>query len=266
MNLSVAAATLIFLLNPGSQWAGDRVLASKLSELVEMPSVHSADFDSWLRIREGQDVLRVSGFRMEHDLVSLNTDHIYVPLFDNWLRIETASANMPDKQMSWSFRQLEANFAGQQQGLLLSAKVSGLSYRGLAFDFGEQMQGELAGFYHFVADRFERGDLGDMRVELLDMKDYLQLTISWEQEGDFAMAFQVRSAVSYRDFSRRGYDSEVWSANVTEPVQVNLSTRDPVGVPEQFAIDWAVRPPVFEPLIELVLREVPNTINSMKGI
>ena len=34
---------------------------------------------------------------------------------------------------------------------------------------------------------------------------------------------------------------------------------------ESLGIDWSARPEVFEPLIELVLREVPNTLENIKG-
>jgi hypothetical protein len=115
VNLSEAAATLIFLLNPDSQWAGDKVLAYKIDELLESPEVHAAAFDSWLRIREDQDVLRVSGFRMNHRLVNLDTAQIYVPLFDDWLEIREARAEMPERDMVWSFSELEADFSEEKR-------------------------------------------------------------------------------------------------------------------------------------------------------
>lgn len=265
MNLSVAAAMIVFLVNPSSQWAGDTVVNYKMAELEELPSVSEASYKSWERFTEGEDVLRVSGFRMMHRLVELEAEKIEAPLFSDWVKIEHGRAEIPGREMIWAFTGLQADYLDERSGTILAARVTQLTYRGAPFEFEEQQSADLTELYSVVAQRFALGDLGDMQVELLDRGKHLELNIGWALKGSFELHFQVLANISYREFRRQGYEADFWSGHVTEPVQVRLTHGSDSEEPRYFDIDWAARPEVFEPLIELVLREVPNTLDSIKG-
>lgn len=265
MNISVAAAMLVFLVNPSSQWAGDTVVNYKMEELEDLPEVFEASYASWERFTEGEDVLRVNGFRMVHELVSLETESIETPLFSDWLRIGQGRADISEHEMVWSFDGLEADYANERNGTILSASVKHLTYQGEPFEFEEQENADLTELYSVVAEQFAQGDLGDMQIVLLDKGKYLELNIGWELEDGFALQFQVLADISYREFRRQGYDAEFWSSHVDAPVQVTLAGDRSGEGSRRFPINWAARPEVFEPLIELVLREVPNTLDSIKG-
>lgn len=265
MNISVAAAMLVFLVNPSSQWAGDKVVNYKMAELEELPEVHKASYTSWERFTEGEDVLRVSGFTMIHDLVTLETQRIEAPLFSDWVKIGFGRADIPNREMVWTFDGLEANYLDQRNGTILEASVTHLTYQGQPFEFEAQQDANLAELYTVVAARFAEGELGDMQIELLDRGGHLELNIGWGLDDGFALHFQVQAEISYREFRRRGYEAELWSSHVREPVEVNLAYGGSGYESRQFEIDWSARPEVFEPLIELVLREVPATLDSIKG-
>ena len=265
MNLSVAAAMLVFLVNPASQWAGDKVVNYKMAELTELPEVQEASYTSWERFTEGEDVLRVSGFRMVHDLVELETKQIDAPLFSDWVKIDFGRADISNREMIWMFDVLQTDYLDERNGTILKASVSHLTYQGDPFEFETQENADLAELYTFVAGRFALGDLGDMDIELIDRGGYLELGISWELSDGFFAHFQVVADISYREFRRLGYEGEFWSSHVNKPVQVTMGRSDEGQASRQFDIDWAARPEVFEPLIELVLREVPNALDSIKG-
>lgn len=265
MNLSVAAAALVFLFNPTAQWAGDKVVDYKIEELLELPEVSSAGYDSWVRLQDEQDVLRVKGFYMDHQMVNLQTQTIDVPLFHDWLRIGSARAEIPGRDMVWSFSQLQADFASERNGQILAAMVDGLTYQGAPFEFAQVNDPLVADLYQLVADQFAVGELGSMEVRLLDRGAFLELHIGWQQESVFKLDFTVRADISYRAFQRDGYEAERWSESVSQPVQVHMRRGSKEGLARDFGISWSARPEVFEPLIELVLREVPRTLESLKG-
>jgi hypothetical protein len=265
MNLSVAAAMLVFLVNPTSQWAGDKVVNYKMAELAELPEVQEASYTSWERFTEGEDVLRVSGFRMVHELVELETRQIDAPLFADWVKIGFGRADIPNRQMIWTFDGLEADYLDERNGTILEASVTHLTYQGDPFEFEPQENADLAELYAVVAERFAQGDLGDMQIRLLDRGGHLELGIGWTLNDGFALHFQVFADISYREFRRQGYEAEFWSSHVKKPVLVSMGRSGEGQASRQFDIDWAARPEVFEPLIELVLREVPNTLDSIKG-
>lgn len=266
MNLSVAAAMLVFLVNPGSQWAGDKVVNYKMAELEELPEVQDASYTSWERTTEGEDVLRVLGFRMVHDLVDLETQSIEAPLFSDWVKIGRGRANISGREMIWTFDELEADYLDERGGTILEASVTHLGYQGAPFEFEPQQDQNLAELYSLVAERFAIGELGNMKIELLDRDEHLELNIGWSLNDGFELKFQVFAAISYREFRRQGYEATYWSNHVSEPVRVSMQNRmQEHDASRLFDIDWAARPEVFEPLIELVLREVPNTLDNIKG-
>lgn len=256
---------LVFLVNPGSQWAGDTVVNYKMTELEELPEVQMVGYSSWERTTEGEDVLRVFDFRMTHDLVDLKTQQIEAPLFSDWVKIGFGQAYIPGREMVWTFDALEADYLDERRGTILRASVTSLTYEGAPFTFETQEDANLNDLYSMVAQRFELGDLGDMRIELLDAESGLELTIGWILDDGFELSFKVLAEMSYREFRRQGYEAEFWNGHVNRPVLVSIANPSEQSSARTFEIDWAARPNVFEPLIELVLREVPDTLDSIKG-